>query len=430
MHAAGQAGDSALPYLAMASLVALSLSLFYCMFSLSYFLFALRFAVPLLAGAPASGTTSPEEVERRVARPPVARMPMVDALKGLACMAIVLHHLAFYGPMSDTALPLAPGLIAWLYDYGRMAVQVFLVVSGFLAAASLAPAGIAHFERPGPLLLRRYARLAMPYLFALTCSIAVAALVRPWLQHESVPDEPGLLQLLSHVLLLQGLLGHEALSAGVWYVAIDFQLFTLAVAGLWVARRLGRGDTPGRLPLGILLVAGLTLASLLYFNLDTVWDNTALYFFGAYGMGMLAFWAGRVPRPHYGLAALAGLGLAALLVAFRVRIATAVVCAVWLGAAQAWPSLRQWPRQAQLQAVGRMSYSVFLIHFPVCLLVNAVVSHLWPTQPWPNLLGMLLALGLSLAAGAWLHHRVEVQPLSLRRLLGVQAGLVVVGLVA
>ena len=64
----------------------------------------------------------------------------------------------------------------------------------------------------------------MPYLLALTLSVAVAALVRPWFGHVSVPDEPDLLQLLAHVLLLQGLLGQDSLSAGVWYVAIDFQL--------------------------------------------------------------------------------------------------------------------------------------------------------------------------------------------------------------
>ena len=56
--------------------------------------------------------------------PPVSRAPLIDTLKGLACIAIVWHHLAFYGPMSDVALPLAPNLIAWLYDHARLAVQV------------------------------------------------------------------------------------------------------------------------------------------------------------------------------------------------------------------------------------------------------------------------------------------------------------------
>ena len=32
-----------------------------------------------------------------------ARLPAIDALKAIACVLIVLHHLAFYGPMADIA---------------------------------------------------------------------------------------------------------------------------------------------------------------------------------------------------------------------------------------------------------------------------------------------------------------------------------------
>jgi len=51
-----------------------------------------------------------------------SRLPLIDALKAIASQLIVIHHLAFYGPMSDYALPLAPKLIPWLYDYARIAV--------------------------------------------------------------------------------------------------------------------------------------------------------------------------------------------------------------------------------------------------------------------------------------------------------------------
>lgn len=374
---------------------------------------------------------------QQAGRPGAGRMPMIDVLKGASCLLIVGHHLAFYGPMSDIALPLAPTLMAWLYDYGRMAVQVFLVVSGFLAASSLAPLGTAVFDQPMRQILRRYARLAMPYLLALTVSVAVAALVRPWMQHASVPDDPTWWQLLSHVLLLQGVAGQESLSAGVWYVAIDFQLFALAVVVLVLARSAQKRLPASRLtrtsvlaPCGMVLVAGLTVASLMYFNRHPELDNTALYFFGAYGLGMLTFWAGRSRHSRYWLAALLVLGVVALATHFRARIATALVVALWLGVVQVWPRLQQWPRSSWLQTTGKMSYSVFLIHFPVCLLVNAVVSQLWPTQPVMNLLGMALAFGLSLAAGAALYRHVESRPLSVRKLVGVQASLMVVGLVA
>ena len=118
------------------------------------------------------------------------RLHGIDTLKGIACALIVWHHLAFYGPMSDVVHAVVPGLTGWLYDYGRMAVQVFLVVSGFLAANSLAPEGSAVFSQAGRLMLHRYRRLVPPYLVALALCVLVAALVRPWFAHPSVPAAP------------------------------------------------------------------------------------------------------------------------------------------------------------------------------------------------------------------------------------------------
>ncbi|MEO7887845.1 MAG: acyltransferase family protein, partial [Polaromonas sp.] len=265
------------------------------------------------------------------------QIPGLDALKGLACVLIVWHHLAFYGPMSDVVHPYAPALMDWLYDYGRMAVQVFLVVSGFLAAASLAPQGVAVFESPGRLILRRYWRLVKPYFVALAVSVLVAALVRPWFAHHSVPGAPTVHQLLAHVLLLQDLLGQDALSAGVWYVAIDFQLYAMAVLIFAFARRFqfqpNHGDathtTSVSAPLGVSLILLAALASLLFFNRLPAFDITALYFFGSYACGMLAFWASSRlgARRGFWLVTLAVMGGLALALDFRGRLVVALVTA-------------------------------------------------------------------------------------------------------
>lgn len=360
-----------------------------------------------------------------LSRPPRSpRLPGIDALKGLACVLIVLHHLAFYGPMSDVVHPFAPALMGWLYDYGRMAVQVFLVVSGFLAAASLAPRGVAVFHSPFQLIFRRYGRLVKPYAVALAVSVLVAALVRPWFAHESLPAAPTLAQVLAHLFFLQDAFGQEALSAGVWYVAIDFQLYALAVLVFAFGRRFqflphgnGEGDAANATPasLGIGLILLLAFASLLFFNRSPAFDITALYFCGSYALGMLAFWAtGNLGgRRVFWLSAMALLGGIALVMDFRGRLVVALAtafCLVWMAGLQpgAWPV--RWLQQQRLVQLGRISYSVFLIHFPVCLLVNAIVSHFWPTQLAANVAGMLLAFMLSLLAGSALYRRVESQP--------------------
>lgn len=361
-----------------------------------------------------------------------SRAPLIDMVKGLACIAIIWHHLAFYGPMSDIAQPLAPALMAWLYDYGRMAVQVFLVVGGYLAAASLAPLGVARFDHAGNAIAKRFVRLVVPYAVALVLTVVVAALVRLWMVHPSVPNEPSLAQLLANALLLQDIVGEDALSAGVWYVAIDFQLFSLSVL-MWAGVRALPGawaQQHGAVLARTLVGLGVA-ASLWVFNRMAGLDMWALYFFGAYGLGMLAYWAVRAPYAHTWTATIVLLGGAALALDYRGRVAVALVTALCLVFALRSARMRSWSEAAHwapLVRLGQMSYSVFLVHFAVCLLVNAVVGTLWPQSPVINAMGMLLAFVCSLAAGRLLYLRVERHVPSWSTALRWQAGLVGAGM--
>ncbi|WP_265921230.1 acyltransferase family protein [Cupriavidus nantongensis] len=353
--------------------------------------------------------------------PRPSRLPCIDALKAVSSQLIVLHHLAFYGPMSDAAYQLAPGLVDWLYDYARIAVQVFLVVSGFLAARSLAPDGRLEIrQHPLSLLWRRYQKLVVPFAAAILLSIAGAAVARHWMTHDSIPASPTLGQLLAHLTLLHDIVDVDALSAGAWYVAIDLQLFALLLGTLWAARAVSRGRAPAGVAVSIGLVALAAVASLFWFNRDAAWDIWAVYFFGAYGMGTLAYWASAPGRPLLPLALLGAVALGALVLDFRLRIAVALAIALLLALARRGEWLERWPRARVVGYLGRISYSVFLVHFPVCLVVNALMSHLAPRQPVLNALGMAAAWALSNVAGAVFYRFVEsAQPFAaLRALLG------------
>lgn len=357
-----------------------------------------------------------------------SRSALIDSTKGLACAAIVWHHLAFYGPMSDIAYPLAPGLMEWLYEYARMAVQVFLVLGGYLAAASLAPQGTARFPDVGQVLGKRFVRLVVPYAVALVVTVLVSALVRTWTDHPSIPDDPSVAQLVANALLLQDIVGEEALSAGVWYVAIDFQLFVLFSVLLAALRRWGpKGVQAATQTAWWLVLAGVVL-SLDWFNRQAQLDAWAVYFWGAYGLGALAFWAARAPRAHWHVLALVALGVAALWIDFRARIAVAWITSLALVYCARSPRIQAWQGWAPLIWLGQRSYSVFLVHFAVVLLCNAVVATLWPTQPWINAGGMALAFGLSIAAGWLLYEKVERHVPGWTHALRWQASLVGIGL--
>jgi peptidoglycan/LPS O-acetylase OafA/YrhL len=245
------------------------------------------------------------------------------------------------------------------------------------------------------------------------------------MEHDSISPPATLAQLGAHALLLHGVLGFPSISAGAWYVAIDFQLYALIVLVLWLA---GRVADQGRLSwlVPFWSAIGVTL-SLLHFNLYADWDNWAPYFFGSYGLGLMAWWASD-PRRQPGSVLLMVVMtllpvLAGLLVDFRSRIALAlaVACVLFLcGRIKTTSRGRAW---SAVNGLARTSYSVFLIHFPVCLLVNAAFTRFVPATPVLQAFGMLIAWAASLAAGALFFHWVE---LPLGRVFGPAAARIAV----
>ncbi|MRW87383.1 acyltransferase family protein [Pseudoduganella sp. FT26W] len=343
-------------------------------------------------------------------KPAPSQFGLINLLKAGAAQLIVLHHLAFYGPMSDHVRTVFPSLIDWLSNSARIAVQVFLVIGGFLAAKSLAPSGHAGYDNPLRAVWRRYAKLAPPFFVATLIAAVASSWAAEWMTHDSISAPVTLSQLSAHVLLLHGVLGYASVSAGAWYVAIDFQLYVLMVALLWTAGRFA-GSRRVLWLMPVVIAAGITL-SVLYFNLDADWDNWAPYFFGSYGLGLMAWWASD-PRRKQGVAVMLMMmallpAVAGLLLEFRSRIALAAVvaCALFLfGRIKTTSDGRAW---SAIHGMGKISYSVFLIHFPVCLLVNAGFTRFAPAEPAWQLLGMLVAWSASLIAGAAFHRWVEV----------------------
>ncbi len=331
------------------------------------------------------------------------RDSLIDFIKALASQLIVLYHLALYGPMFDPIIPVLSGLLQWpnvfewIRDYARMAVQAFLVVGGYLAARSHAHAS-ADLNIPAAL-RRRYLRLVPPYVVALAAAIAFAALARALIQNVDTPAAPSLAQIAAHLLLLQDIVGEPALSLGVWYVAIDFQLYAM----LLVLLRLGpRWATVG--------IAALTALSLLWLNRLPDLDIWAPYFFGAYGLGFLAQRVVAAPdRTQARRLALfmAAVVSAALILDWRGRIFVAAVTAFVLLAGSRRRLSWRWLSSAPISWLGRISYSVFLIHYPVALLVGTLVACLWPGDIAASAAGLGITWLLSLAAGTLLHNAVE-----------------------
>jgi len=341
-----------------------------------------------------------------------SRILLIDLLKASAAQFIVLHHLAWFGPLSIHAAELGPaleGTIAWFANYGRYAVAVFFVTGGFLAALSLPHSGLT--ETPLCLIRERYFRLALPFAVALLLAAVCNLLARPWLPPDLAGHTPTILQYLAHLLMLQGFLDFESLSAGVWYVAIDFQLYVLFILLLWLGQRVVRRTPSGAsrpasadfYPAALVLL--IALVSLFYFNRDARWDDTAFYFFGAYALGIGSGWAVKMEKSSRMLWLIGVAGGLSLLLDYRPRLAIALVTALVLGCSR----LHIKPREMRvLHYFGSTSYALFLVHFPVFLLVTAFFQYQSWTGAAINAFGLFVSWLASILVADVFHRGVEL----------------------
>ena len=354
---------------------------------------------------------------------------ILDVFKAIGCLVIVWHHLSVYSPMFDRVMLLAPVQLAALYNHGQLAVQAFLVVSGFLTASHFLrtlPVNVqglpAHFSLLR-LLWVRFLRLAIPLMAALALTVCVTALVRPWYPHSSLSGLPTLWGMAVHLLMLQDLAGVQAMSAGIWYVAIDFQLYALALLAVWVAAKMQAWQPRVKLRGAmVLLWLFLTALSLDWWNRQSNMDVQGLYFFGSYGLGMLAYRVRLSRLTVKGWVIIFILGLMALWLEPRLRMGLAwgmaLVLAVWPERDQAVndsPWILRW--RSALSTIALQSYSLFLTHFSISLMVSAVWFHAGWQDPWINLLGLLMSFALSLIAGYGMYRWVESRPATWQHLL-------------
>ncbi len=321
----------------------------------------------------------------------------VDVLKVVAAQLIVWHHFSAYGPMADTMTLVWPQLMEWMYRYARLAVQVFLVIGGYLAAQSVMNKPIKY---PLIHIFRRYLRLAPIYILALALISLAVAVSRHTIHANWLPSEPTVWQFLAHAFLAHDLLGFEALSSGAWYIAIDFQLYAVLV----LLCNLLQSDKHKRLSLGIAL---LCVMSMWQFNRVDALDIWAIYFFAAYGLGVLAAWAKRSAFETKVFWTTTLFAVGALWFEYRTRLTLALVTAIWLVIKP--KGMVHWtPIKRVVHRLSNSAYVLFLTHFGVIVLFSDMWNKSHFYDPDTALALTTFAWLCSVGAGLFLHEKVEV----------------------
>lgn len=374
---------------------------------------------PLEAQLPGGSAT--DDLTRRTA----TRFVFVDALRGIAALGVACYHITRFGPLAVIAEPVIPSSLQDCFSHGWTGVHIFFVISGFVIAYTFRGVRVT----PGYVLnyaFRRSVRLDPPYW----CAIAFVLLI-----HAVMSLHPGLISpldvptvmktplswklLAAHVLYLQKILGYDNLSAAFWTLCIEVQFYLLYAAGYGVAQRFWsrhKRTSADAGHLGLLVVfAPPAMVSLYRWNPVGGNDMWIIHFFCLFFLGMTAWWAldGRVPAwVFWGYTALVVTRLGydwVVRQSFSVELEVAAAAGVAIYVLGRAGRLGSTFGAAWLQYLGRISYSLYLIHFPVSHVVTTSGYTLFggAMSPAAAALWLVLALLASIAAAHVLYTIVE-----------------------
>jgi peptidoglycan/LPS O-acetylase OafA/YrhL len=319
--------------------------------------------------------------------PDRGRLAGLDGLRGLAALYVLLTHcwmLSYPGFPTNHG----PRWLGWLL-FSHLAVVFFLVLSGFSLAVGPARngwrlGGLGRYAR------RRAWRILPPYWAALAVSLLVAWAVTPQ-PHSSSPTAG---TVVVYGLLLQDLAVAPTPNGTFWSIAVEVELYVVLPLLLVLRRRLGGAAVLALATLPVvalgLLVPGFASTSPVDKLSGLTPQLAPLFAVGVVGAGIAA--AGprvrRLPWPW--LAALAAAPVLALIVGAGT---------VWTARHYFWVDLTIGPAMTLLlvavttgrpvplvrlldtrpvRELGTFSYSLYLVHLPVVVVVSRTLGRQVP----------------------------------------------------
>ena len=351
------------------------------------------------------------------------RFGFIDGLRGVAALAVVIHHIIWFTPWDSFGSEFATWFVYRVGYWGKCGVPVFFVISGFVIAHSLRKATVSP-KYVGNFFLRRSMRLDPPYWFAITAVTVINILCLAWLNIEPPSSLPTFPQLLAHAFYLQNILGFENVSVGFWTLCIEFQFYMLFVVMLGVAQALSKRSSsfcqldfasPNSASANSLIVlfAPIMLASLFTFTYFEELDNWFLRYYCLFCLGacLSASRCGMIPK----YIAWVAIGLFAIRtgIEYQRGVASALVVGLLILLADHRGSLNSWLMSRFWQHLGKISYSLYLIHYPVSHVIMQLGKQVSGDNVPMIYFWMLLCLLVSVAVATLMHRIVEAPSLSL-----------------
>jgi len=367
----------------------------------------------------------------------LARVPELDGLRALLAWWVVFYHAQ--GSPFAAAFHISSGPLAWV-SQGSMAVDVFMILSGFVIFFLLD----REHEGYGRFVLRRFLRLYPVFALCLLAMLPLQSLFIANLQANAPHLEPARLaamlfdaeqplrelpaQLAVHAVMAHGAVPQSVLhnAAGAflkpaWSISLEWQFYLIAPFAFWLLRRFA--GVGAAIWLAITAAAFATRGFWPAFSFDAFLP-LHLHTFTA-GIASYYVYKAIVPRAErmpwlrhapFAVALAIAAGVAVQCVRLGVERGTtpgwwfpfaiwawsfAVLAAHAAGGAGAatrvyWRLLAWRP----LERLGVVSYSTYLVHWPVLVVCQALYRAALGDLPPMAMLALHLAVSFPLVAAA------------------------------
>lgn len=357
-------------------------------------------------------------------------LPLIDVLRGLAAFWVVLFHVRvdlWVGLREiQNGLPGAGAfdqLMAWFsvpMAFGGSGVMLFFVLSGFCVHLPLAGGKAFAWK---PYAARRFFRIYPPYLAAVVLTLGCELLAR-------VIDPTGATSPIGTVLRSVFMVQNYGPDAGqmignpsLWSLPVEMELYVVYPLFLWMLRRFGVWPT-------VLAVSAVSATPLLFHQALPALDGGFIQYWLIWCSGALLAerWkTGGLPRPG-------AIHVVIMFTAFAIAAGLHwkglnhwVACQFWavgyglvLWFVLMKPSLAAAVPVRLLKVLvwmGALSYSLYLVHFPLFRVAGEAWKSAFGSKP-VNLLVPLIAAVLVVPVAGLFYRFVEAPSHRLARSMG------------
>lgn len=309
----------------------------------------------------------------------------LDGMRGVLSVAVMLSHFGLTTAIARASFGLLPRS-----NWG-LCVDFFFLLSGFVLCHSYLnrPVRLAQFVR------RRALRLLPMYVLATVFALAVT----PGMFDGSI--------IAANLLMAQPLFAPISIDFPAWSLPYELYLPLVAVAGAAVVAKIPRAILTGSLLL--VIFAGCTSCYLFETGDDRQFVRAALGLAG----GALLYKQWSVGAHRHASAAVAVLGVlialavmatSGVLPSLAILFYPAAIAAIWLGA-----SATGFFSTSPLQAIGRWSYSIYLLHAPVLSCIQLLTR-----RDLHGIVEKVLLVTLVLALSGICYRWIELPAMRLR----------------